>query len=65
MSEYVTCRVCHHRYTGFIPKGGDGSALRPRKHYRRIPRSTNMGLTYQSTREVCPGSYRVVLQESG
>jgi hypothetical protein len=30
--ERVTCSICCRKYSGKIPKGGDGSVLFPRKH---------------------------------
>ena len=55
-TEYVTCAMCGHRYAGKIPTGGDGSALSPRKHKKRMP-----GFSFHQRqligREYCPGSF--------
>ena len=64
MNEYVTCVVCKRRFIGKIPKGGDGSALVPRKHYQYIPITNNLGITLlPNTKIVCNGSYRIADDE--
>lgn len=39
MSErlMVRCAVCREVFKGFVPKGGDGSALIPYRHKRKNP----------------------------
>ena len=57
---YIQCPVCHNNYLGVVPKGGDGSALRPRLHKRKNRRMFQ-GTIYKY--ETCPGSYIVVEDE--
>lgn len=52
--EWVTCSICDNRFVGIVPKGGDGSVLRPRKHNRG-----SWGRFGRVVNEVCPGSYRL------
>lgn len=60
MKQYVTCHICKKRFVGKIPKGGDGTALMPRKHYTKIPVITNLGfMPKNGTKIVCPGSYQI------
>lgn len=33
VSETVRCSVCRRYYMGRIPRGGDGSAINPRRHF--------------------------------
>jgi len=50
----VRCSVCGRVYKSKIPKGGDGSIVFPRKHYR------NIGLSRQERTlddAYCSGSY--------
>ena len=66
----VTCSVCGKRYTGKIPKGGDGSILFPRKHnIIYIEKAKNgFGQGWFGWTEinmcVCDGSYREGIEES-
>jgi len=49
--EYVICAVCGKKYKGIVPKGGDGSALFPRKH-KAPQRESGTRI-----KETCPGSW--------
>lgn len=55
--ERVICSVCKMRYKGKIPKGGDGSVVFPRKHYRKIPLVGPFGILPWTDKERCPGSF--------
>lgn len=57
-TKYVTCTICGNRYAGVVPKGGDGSALRPRKH------NLHVWLQPRSEVKVCPGSYMMAREYS-
>ena len=48
--EIVECPICRARVAGVIPKGGDGTALRPWKHISALDGYTNP----------CPGVYELV-----
>lgn len=56
-SEKVTCVICGGKYQGVVPKGGDGSVLRPRRHRISLPVSyrTRSG-GYRWKTEPCRGS---------
>ncbi len=63
--EYVTCSICGKKYSGRVPRGGDGSALFPRKHYTHIPVisiPSTSGLDIKSDsvylKIICYGSYQ-------
>ena len=58
MSKRVYCSVCELDYVGKIPKGGDGSVLFPRKHYRKLKEFSEKGIRYTGEKEVCLGSFR-------
>ncbi len=57
---YVTCAVCHKRYKGKVPKGGDGSVLFPYKH-RQVDSYGDFG-QYSITTSTCPGSFQAALE---
>lgn len=50
MSQYIRCPVCKKTVACFIPRGGDGSGVRPRKHVSALDGCTNP----------CKGYYMVV-----
>jgi hypothetical protein len=60
----VRCAVCNNYYIGIVPKGGDGSVLLPRKHYKSHwqPYTTFSGVHHEwiPTVDCCPGSYKTV-----
>ena len=67
-NEYVTCEICGGRYKGVMPKGGDGSALRPRKHKRKVGITTAIGggnFVVKYNLVVCDGSYRTAKEYAG
>ncbi len=51
----VTCPECNRNVAAYIPKGGDGSALRIRRHKRQ-----SRGVAVGPLLFVCDGSYFVV-----
>ena len=62
--EWVKCKVCGHTYQAIVPRGGDGSAIYPRRHTRKIPVTNNMGITIlPGKREYCPGSFIAATDE--
>jgi hypothetical protein len=62
--QRVTCAVCGKRYAGKVPKGGDGSALFPRRHKILVPDSKPKGLALHSYHyEICSGSFRACRED--
>ncbi len=52
------CPLCKRVVGANIPKGGDGSAVKIRKHDREFRHFEKYGP--HTTREVCEGSYTIV-----
>jgi len=62
--EWVFCKVCGRKYQAIVPSGGDGSAIYPRKHKRKIPLTNNMGITIIIfKKEYCPGSFIEITEQ--
>jgi hypothetical protein len=57
--DYVKCAVCGRTYKGIVPKGGDGSARRPRMHYvRPIPFINAQVVNMLNNKQYCDGSFQ-------
>jgi len=50
-TKWVRCPVCKRKVKGYVPRGGDGTVLRPYRH------------TNPQTDEICEGRFYVVEEE--
>ncbi len=59
-NEIVTCSYCGRKYVGKVPRGGDGSALFPRKHNLSLTSAERWSSPFRHVKGhdwTCPGSY--------
>lgn len=56
---YINCIFCNKNFVAYIPKDGDGTGFRIRKHFVSIPHTNNLGITIlPPEKKTCLGSYR-------